>query len=43
MESQLQNPEFTINPETFHPRIQKTMKSSAQVSGIGSLSLLFRV
>ena len=32
MESQPQNPEFRINPENFHPCIQKTVVPYSYVS-----------
>ena len=39
MESQPQNPEFRINPENFHPCIQKTVVpyNSVSFQGEGSL------
>ena len=37
MESQPQNPEFRINPENFHPCIQKTVVPYSYVSSQGGL------
>ena len=39
MESQPQNPEFRINPENFHPCIQKTVVPYSFVSFHGGGSL----
>ena len=39
MESQPQNPEFRINPENFHPCIQKTVVPYSFVSFQGGESL----
>ena len=37
MESQPQNPEFRINPENFHPCIQKTVVPYSYVSFQGGV------
>ena len=38
MESQPQNPEFRINPENFHPCIQKTVVPYSFVSFVSFVS-----